>query len=257
SYSGAVLWVRNEDWWTIRDRLFADRQREFETEAIFDRHWSVHQAAAWLASRDSTTVNALPGRWNALQGSDPEFDGWLATWIALSDGVSVRFCGCGQRSLSCPALEAARGAVRAACERGSGRAYGQRSASAPREQSPPLEFHEAELWHGRGLTLGREVGGKGVSIWHELRFDVGDVVAMAREQRQPPQAKSLGADRKYRINPKDVPAFERMRQLIAEGSLVATAAKEVEREMYATSPISHWDRLRKAYPKWLETLDEE
>lgn len=55
----------------------------------------------------------------------------------------------------------------------------------------------------------------------------------------------------------DVASFERMRELISGGAPVATAAKQVERELDPKASGHHWERLRKAYPQWLKSLGEK
>lgn len=55
----------------------------------------------------------------------------------------------------------------------------------------------------------------------------------------------------------DVIALQRMKTLIMEGNPLASAAKQAERELFSNTKTSHWDRLRKAYPFWLNSLDDK
>lgn len=53
----------------------------------------------------------------------------------------------------------------------------------------------------------------------------------------------------------DVPALEAMHKKIQAGALLTTAAKEVESELFKQSSETHWERWRKAYPRWRSSLD--
>jgi hypothetical protein len=56
----------------------------------------------------------------------------------------------------------------------------------------------------------------------------------------------------------DIPALIAMRILIEkQGKLITTAAKEVGRDLHPKSTIEHWERYRRAYPKWIRGMDDK
>lgn len=75
---------------------------------------------------------------------------------------------------------------------------------------------------------------------------------LPREEKRP-----RGRPKSQGFRDEDVPAFGFMQSLIDQGRPIATAAREAERRFHAKSSSIHWDRLRKAYPKWSDGMDNK
>lgn len=96
-----------------------------------------------------------------------------------------------------------------------------------------------------------ELNGQNVSAVKNIKSDsANDSSIEVQENRKPGRPKGVG------YAEKDVRLFEEMHVLIKKGMRHTTAAKEVERKFHPTSPISHWERLRKSYPNWASSVDD-
>jgi len=222
--------------------------------------WTLHQATAWIATRDGGLVDRLPSRIRQYERLGQ--DGHMQAWVELGTEI---------RSLSDPvsatpifnAIDHARETLRQACERGRVHASGT-AGSGSRASIPADDFVGAELWHGSGTSLHAVVGTEGQpASWRNLRFHADDlrhVFAAEKTNSDQPlpdlmprkRGRPLGSVKR---DATDILAYEKMHPLVLAGTPITTAAKIVERELIPGKGVSRADTWRKNYLKWADGVE--
>lgn len=223
--------------------------------------WTLHEAAAWIATGDPDLTDGLPDRVREL--SKFGRDGHLTAWVELAAIINHKLQEHGDESNDeqapdlFEAVDRARDSLRRAAERGQVRCFAIPASRGARRRVPAAEFVGAELWHGRGTRLHRIVDGKGEAArWLDLRFRAEDVRALAPHSGLSPNAPDVKT-KKPRGRPPgsggfrraDEPLLQEMRRLVTQGVAMSgtDAARIVSPRAKGASAEAAYDRLRKRY----------
>lgn len=121
-----------------------------------------------------------------------------------------------------------------------------------------------EIWHGTGPGLHASDDQRdALSKCKDVGPSADDTIAQAAAIVPPTSPEDGKCDRKpgrprgSYFSPSDLQAIERISTLVGQGIQIATAARQTERELFADNKTSQWDRLRKAYQRWLKRQDNK